>query len=119
MTGCELKKCPHYKLYDDNFIGAFNIKLKGAYVCCYKGDQCIYDEDDEEGNDAAPELKPCPFCGNTKTDIDKAYSHAGPGENPTQHPLFWVICTQCFCCGPAENTKKEAITAWNRRTEVV
>ncbi|GHT52959.1 hypothetical protein FACS1894106_2840 [Spirochaetia bacterium] len=53
MTGCELKKCPHYKLYDDNFIGAFDITLKGAHVCCYEGDRCIYNEDDEEGNDAA------------------------------------------------------------------
>ena len=52
------------------------------------------------------ELKPCPFCG-------------GEAEMLNYSPKEWlVVCP--VCCGMVERwceTKEEAITQWNRRTD--
>lgn len=60
------------------------------------------------------ELKPCPFCGG------EAFIRVIP---PHKHFLVnmpdykggaFVECVNCSC-GIAEDTKEEAIKAWNRR----
>ena len=52
------------------------------------------------------ELKPCPFCG------EQEFISVRNGMNAV---AAWVICNNCGCYGPTEDTKAEAITAWNRR----
>ena len=52
-------------------------------------------------------LKPCPFCGSENASWDE-YEEC-------------VVCEGedgCYALGPARfDTKKEAITAWNRRND--
>lgn len=53
------------------------------------------------------ELKPCPFCGNTHPYIRKG-------------KYMWMVCcinADCGAYGGVKHYKKEAIEAWNRRTE--
>ena len=54
----------------------------------------------------APEVKllPCPFCGWGKPDV--------------QHMdgCYNVDCPDCCAAGPIEDTRAEAIAAWNTRT---
>lgn len=48
-------------------------------------------------------LKPCPFCGSSKT-------------KPSLYESIWfVVCENCHADGPAKDTKNEAIAAWNKR----
>lgn len=60
------------------------------------------------------ELKPCPFCGavevfNGKTDrIALTESNSG---------CWQVICYECLTTSNWYSTQKQAIRAWNRRTE--
>ena len=49
-------------------------------------------------------LKPCPFCGADEASVEVI-----------DYDFYGV---QCYCCkatGPTEETKAEAIDAWNRR----
>ncbi len=54
-----------------------------------------------------PELKPCPFCGGEAN----AFTLSGDYYTSQQ-----VCCEGCSACGPAEDTCRTAIDAWNRRT---
>lgn len=62
------------------------------------------------------ELKPCPFCGGEA----KTSEIAGI---PKENLLFgwgWVGCQHCRCFmnySHGERGKKEAIEAWNKRTD--
>lgn len=49
-------------------------------------------------------LLPCPFCGGEAT-VDSDW--------PSAH---CVECEQCSAAGPFDETKEQAITAWNTRT---
>lgn len=51
------------------------------------------------------ELKPCPFCG-----WATGLSVFDGGDQP-----YWVECPDCCAQGSPEETKAEAITAWNTR----
>jgi len=55
------------------------------------------------------ELKPCPFCGCKKTcmfpDIDSEFGTA-----------WAVVCDKCGATGPFEDSKEQAIFAWNERS---
>jgi Lar family restriction alleviation protein len=57
-----------------------------------------------------PELKSCPFCGaprsNPAAQIDVIVS---------EDDLWSALCFGCFSYGPQEDTRAEAIAAWNRR----
>lgn len=53
------------------------------------------------------ELKPCPFCG------ENIYFSIIENK-PTKE--YWVFCCNCETCGPIKITKKEAISAWNKRS---
>lgn len=64
------------------------------------------------------ELLPCPFCG-SKAETYKDSGCSYPcGEFETcgycEHLVFWVQCSNDNCNEP-QNTKSEAITAWNTR----
>lgn len=51
-------------------------------------------------------IKPCPFCGHPAT-----INHQGS--------LWWVTCDEKVCgCGPARDTEREAIAAWNAAPRV-
>ena len=55
----------------------------------------------------APELKPCPFCGECGT-------YGGRND----HGGFTSVCANCGAAGPpvAEMSKDDILTAWNTRT---
>ena len=54
-------------------------------------------------------LKPCPFCGRTDSPHIDRYQSNG---------CWWayVECTECLATGPVGKLKKDAIEAWNRRS---
>ena len=55
-------------------------------------------------------LKPCPFCG-----ADGAVSTTYTDDLST---MYWYCFCTCDCVeSRLYNTEKEAIEAWNRRTE--
>jgi Lar family restriction alleviation protein len=63
---------------------------------------------------SAPELKPCPFCGNAAyTDLETA---AIMGAR-TSHD-FAIACRWCEVSAPGRNTFDEAVTAWNTRADI-
>ena len=50
------------------------------------------------------DLKPCPFCGSEAKLVNKNE--------------FWIVdCAECFASSRWCDSKKEAIDAWNRRTD--
>ena len=51
------------------------------------------------------EIKSCPFCGRELLSIEGWKG------------CVWVECINCHTEGPDEETKEEAIEAWNRRAE--
>lgn len=51
------------------------------------------------------ELKPCPFCGGT------------PIVSGCDDTLWSVICKKCAASIDYNETKQEAIEAWNRRVQ--
>ena len=53
------------------------------------------------------ELKPCPFCGNSKT----VYC-----ENDESGFVIEVVCAMCGARGPQFNRRGGAIEAWNKRS---
>lgn len=54
---------------------------------------------------AEPKLKPCAHCNKS----DLVLTHTG-------HYVSDIVkCMQCGATGPCCNSRKEAITAWNRR----
>ena len=56
------------------------------------------------------ELKPCPFCGGKAKIIEVAdYSSTGGS--------YWnVLCKLLNCCAQYGETKRQAISAWNKRS---
>ena len=61
------------------------------------------------------ELKPCPFCGKSKTlfvDHDEYYGH---------DDFYYVVCCisdyGCGTTGPAASSEQAAIVEWNRRAD--
>ena len=58
----------------------------------------------------APDLKPCPFCG----------SEARMWQDPSHSAAWFIGCddgeTACFGAIHWDQTKAEAIAAWNTRT---
>jgi len=51
------------------------------------------------------ELKPCPFCGWTKPVIEHIEG------------TYNVECPDCASAGPLEDSRAQAIAAWNRRAD--
>lgn len=49
-------------------------------------------------------LKPCPFCKADQADVEVI-----------DWNFYGVQCSCCLAIGPLEDTKEEAIDAWNRR----
>lgn len=56
-----------------------------------------------------PELKPCPFCGSDDIRIGK-YGDSEFGYD------YGVLCYSCQSHTRYTENKKEAVEAWNRRT---
>lgn len=56
-----------------------------------------------------PELKPCPFCGDTLAWIATDACITG-----TQH---YGYCPSCGCVGPWQKTKAGAVRMWNTRAK--
>ncbi len=59
-------------------------------------------------NKLPKELKPCPFCGGRDLTI---IDYIGIGG------AIYVLCHSCGSSSGTYNTRNEAITAWNRRSE--
>lgn len=60
---------------------------------------------------AAPELKPCPFCGGAAF-LDNL------SESGTERDSYYVHCTVCEVQQIVNNeSRAAAIALWNRRTE--
>lgn len=53
------------------------------------------------------ELKPCPFCGSTDTDVLRS----------TDGVKFWGRCETCGAVGGVGSTDEEAAKLWNQRKE--
>ena len=51
------------------------------------------------------ELKPCPFCG----------GNALSGDTSKHYNEYLVWCTRCGAETDVQDTRAEAISAWNRR----
>lgn len=51
------------------------------------------------------ELKPCPFCGGNNLSVEGI-------------TFYWVECTDCNASIAGNETKEEAVEAWNRRAYV-
>jgi len=63
------------------------------------------------------DLKNCPFCG--FDDIDVVTSQTMIIDtSPIQYKRE-AFCNDCFCAGPPKNTHKEAVEAWNERSESI
>lgn len=56
-------------------------------------------------------LKPCPFCGSADVEIEYL------DEQFRDHHMF-VECKSCEASSAIHFTRKEAVAAWNRRTQV-
>jgi Lar family restriction alleviation protein len=54
-------------------------------------------------------LKPCPFCGNTKPEMDWNVNIGVKDYN--------VECEHCGAKGPEHEVEKAAVEAWNTRAE--
>jgi len=54
-----------------------------------------------------PKLKRCPFCG----------GEGLLGTYSLVNTLHHVFCSKCEAHGPLEYSEKQAIAAWNKRTE--
>lgn len=57
---------------------------------------------------AVVELKPCPFCGSTDTEVVSSTLMAG------RHAVF---CSSCKAHGPIVKSKRYAVPAWNKRDD--
>lgn len=57
---------------------------------------------------AVGELKPCPFCGSTDTEVVSSTLMAG------RHAVF---CSSCKAHGPVVKSKRYAVPAWNKRAD--
>jgi Lar family restriction alleviation protein len=60
------------------------------------------------------ERKPCPFCGDPRTDLTQ--------EDLSGHSMHvwiehYVKCENCEAAGPRAKTPEEAETLWNTRKE--
>ena len=62
------------------------------------------------------EIKPlaCPFCGDLRTEIHKEpLEPMCEGDSDHGH---WVECCRCAARGPLEDSLKDPMPSWNRRT---
>ena len=60
------------------------------------------------------DLKPCPFCGLSKTRGKQQHISFAHSED-----MDWSRwCQRCGCCGPAGASKPEATKAWNERSAI-
>lgn len=57
------------------------------------------------------DLMPCPFCDGE--DLSEEFREPEIGMKW----LHYIECFDCSCCGPDYEDKKEAIKAWNTRTQ--
>lgn len=63
-----------------------------------------------------PVLKPCPFCGGTKTEVLNALEIQPELEEVGVTEDNWnVLCKECYALGGTRRTAIEAAEAWNRR----
>ena len=51
------------------------------------------------------EMKPCPFCGRTRTRVKSSLRWG-----------YFVGCNKCAAVGPSSSTPEGAIEKWNTRT---
>lgn len=56
-------------------------------------------------------MKPCPFCGRSKTKIQEVSTERGDG--------FVVECENCNANGPLMSDEQTAITAWDKDARVL
>lgn len=56
-----------------------------------------------------PELKPCPFCGGRAK-----FEYV---DDQFKDNNVFVVCGSCKTSSAIHSTKRDAIAAWNRRTE--
>lgn len=64
----------------------------------------------ERKESAVGELKPCPFCGSTDTEVVSSTLMAG------QHAVF---CRSCKAHGPVVKSRRYAVPAWNKMADGV
>lgn len=63
------------------------------------------------------ELKPCPFCGGTNTEVLNLLEEEPELEEIGYTERNWhVRCNSCYALGGCRRTREEAIETWNRRT---
>jgi Lar family restriction alleviation protein len=60
-------------------------------------------------------LKPCPFCGSDNQIIENVSRTLSYRGRPFLRVQFCVNCVDCTC-GALGGSIKDAIAAWNRRT---
>ena len=60
---------------------------------------------------SAPELKPCPFCGNAEPEVVITHSE-GCGD-----VRYKVFCFSCGASGTVTLSTEEAAYSWNRRAD--
>ena len=63
-----------------------------------------------------PELLPCPFCNDPRTEIHKEPLLAMTDEDSDFG--HWVECVRCAARGPLTDSLKDPISPWNTRLQV-
>lgn len=68
---------------------------------------------------AAPELKPCPFCGGTDVKLHEQYIENAPGYGYLVYRISHETHLRMDCRASVSGADKEkAIAGWNRRTSI-